>query len=166
MSTSQLELLAIMASAVAGAGLFLLAAAIRGLPPKPARTGPSPLERMVKDLFSMVGGKPKVFILRMRNVPMMDATGLHALLELQKSCSSQGITLILAGALRWAGNNRNQTGFKGAVIKLAYPRPISARAKWGLTSGLLLGSAGPVGGHRDSIQYYSPGSRNSSRDHR
>jgi Flp pilus assembly protein TadB len=56
MSTSQLSLLAIMAGAVAGAGLFLFAAAIRGLPPKPGRTGPGPLERMVKDLFSVRGG--------------------------------------------------------------------------------------------------------------
>ena len=50
----------------------------------------------VKDTLGTVSGKPKVFILRMRNVPMMDATGLHALLELRASCASQGITLILA----------------------------------------------------------------------
>ena len=56
MSTSQLSLLAIMAGAVAGAGLFLFVAAVRGLPPKAGRTGPSPLERMVKDLFSVRGG--------------------------------------------------------------------------------------------------------------
>jgi Flp pilus assembly protein TadB len=55
MSTSQLSLLAIMAGAVAGAGLFLFVAAVRGLPPKPARIGPSPLERLVKDLFSVRG---------------------------------------------------------------------------------------------------------------
>ena len=55
MSTSQLELLAIMAGALAGAGLFLFAAAVRGLPPKPPRSGPSRLERAVKDLFSVRG---------------------------------------------------------------------------------------------------------------
>ncbi len=55
MSTSQLELLAIMAGALAGGGLFLFIAAVRGLPPKPGRAGPGPLERFVKDLFSIRG---------------------------------------------------------------------------------------------------------------
>jgi SulP family sulfate permease len=50
----------------------------------------------VKDVLGTLTGKPKVFILRMRHVPMMDATGLHALLELRRSCARQGITLILA----------------------------------------------------------------------
>jgi Flp pilus assembly protein TadB len=54
-NTSQLSLLAIIAGALAGAGLFLFVAAIRGLPVKPARAGPSPLERMVKDVFSIRG---------------------------------------------------------------------------------------------------------------
>ena len=55
MTTSQLELLAIMAGALAGGGLFLFVAAVRGLPPKPGRAGPGPLERFVKDLFSIRG---------------------------------------------------------------------------------------------------------------
>jgi sulfate permease, SulP family len=50
----------------------------------------------VKNVLETLTGKPKVFILRMRHVPMMDATGLHALLELRRSCARQGITLILA----------------------------------------------------------------------
>src|ERR1041385_2150800 len=55
MTTSQLSLLAIMAGALAGGGLFLFIAAVRGLPPKPGRTGPGPLERFVKELFSVRG---------------------------------------------------------------------------------------------------------------
>ena len=39
----------------------------------------------VKDLLRQVSGKSKVFILRMRNVPAMDATGLFALLEFRRS---------------------------------------------------------------------------------
>lgn len=50
----------------------------------------------VKDVLRTVGGKAKVFILRMRHVPAMDATGLHALLELKKKCEREGCTLILA----------------------------------------------------------------------
>ncbi len=55
MSSSQLELLAVLAGALAGAGLFLFVAAVRGLSPKPPRSGPSRLERTVKDLFSVRG---------------------------------------------------------------------------------------------------------------
>jgi SulP family sulfate permease len=65
----------------------------------------------VKDLLRTVIGKPKVFILRMRNVPTMDATGLHALLELRRKCAREGSTLVLAEihtqpfvALEWSGH--------------------------------------------------------------
>jgi Flp pilus assembly protein TadB len=54
-NSNQLAVLAIMAGALGGAGLFLFVTALRGLPPKPERTGPSRLERMVKDLFSVRG---------------------------------------------------------------------------------------------------------------
>ncbi|MBI1827200.1 MAG: sulfate permease [Planctomycetes bacterium] len=40
---------------------------------------------------------PKVFILRMRRVPAIDATGLHALAEFHKKCLHQGTMLLLAG---------------------------------------------------------------------
>jgi len=39
---------------------------------------------------------PKVFILRMRHVPTMDATGLHALEDFYSRCKRQGTTLILS----------------------------------------------------------------------
>jgi SulP family sulfate permease len=50
----------------------------------------------VKDLLETVTGKPKVFILRMRNVPMMDATGVEALLDLRRKCAQEGGTLVLS----------------------------------------------------------------------
>lgn len=40
---------------------------------------------------------PKIFILRMRRVPAIDATGLHALEEFHKKCLHQGTKLLLAG---------------------------------------------------------------------
>jgi SulP family sulfate permease len=40
---------------------------------------------------------PKVFVLRMRRVPAIDASGLHALEEFYKKCKSQGTTLVLSG---------------------------------------------------------------------
>lgn len=40
---------------------------------------------------------PRVFILRMRRVPAMDATGLHALEEFYEKCHRQGTVLLLSG---------------------------------------------------------------------
>jgi SulP family sulfate permease len=50
----------------------------------------------VKDVLRNVAGKPRVFILRMRNVPAMDATGIHALLDIRRKCQREGSTLVLA----------------------------------------------------------------------
>src|SRR5437899_5618666 len=38
---------------------------------------------------------PKAFILRMRNVPAIDATGIHALEQMAKKCRHQGTIMIL-----------------------------------------------------------------------
>lgn len=40
---------------------------------------------------------PKVFILRMDKVPLIDATGMHALKELYSQCHKEGTTLFLSG---------------------------------------------------------------------
>jgi SulP family sulfate permease len=50
----------------------------------------------VKDVLRDVTGKPKVFVLRMRHVPAMDATGLFALLDLRRKCAREGSTLVLS----------------------------------------------------------------------
>ena len=49
----------------------------------------------LKDVMSEIAKPPRVFILRMRNVPAIDATGLHALEQMAKKCRHQGTTLIL-----------------------------------------------------------------------
>ena len=49
----------------------------------------------LKDVMSEIAKPPKVFILRMRNVPAIDATGIHALEQMSKKCRHQGTTLIL-----------------------------------------------------------------------
>ncbi|HMP60350.1 MAG TPA: sulfate permease [Gemmatales bacterium] len=51
----------------------------------------------LRDVLGTVGTKEKrVFILRMRHVPAMDATGLFALEELRRKCERDGQTLILS----------------------------------------------------------------------
>jgi SulP family sulfate permease len=49
----------------------------------------------LKDVLGEIDKKPEVFILRMRNVPAIDATGIHSLEQFALKCSHQGITLIL-----------------------------------------------------------------------
>src|SRR5207248_181269 len=49
----------------------------------------------IKDVLTEIAQPPKVFILRMRNVPAIDATGIHALEQMAKKSRAQGTTLIL-----------------------------------------------------------------------
>lgn len=51
----------------------------------------------VKHTLTSLKSYPKVFILRMRNVPMLDATGLHALTEICKDYKNRGTKVILSG---------------------------------------------------------------------
>ena len=50
-----------------------------------------------KDATRIIEKPPKVRIIRMRNVPAMDATGLHTLREFFYDSQKQGIKLILSG---------------------------------------------------------------------
>ncbi len=51
----------------------------------------------LKDTLSQFERPPRVFILRMRRVPHIDATGLHALEEFHFKCKRQGTRLLLGG---------------------------------------------------------------------
>lgn len=51
----------------------------------------------LKDTLREVGKPPRVFILRMRRVPAIDATGMHALDEFDDKCRKQGTRLLLSG---------------------------------------------------------------------
>jgi SulP family sulfate permease len=52
---------------------------------------------MLKDLFNTISLTPKVFILRMRFVPMIDASGMYGIEEFYNQCKKKGITLFLSG---------------------------------------------------------------------
>jgi SulP family sulfate permease len=49
-----------------------------------------------KDAIGTIERQPRVLIIRMRYVPVMDATGARTLEEVEKECRHQGIKLILA----------------------------------------------------------------------
>ncbi len=51
----------------------------------------------LKDTLKGLERPPKVFILRMRRVPAIDATGMHALDEFHDKCRKQGTQLLLSG---------------------------------------------------------------------
>ena len=51
----------------------------------------------LKDTLQGLERPPKVFILRMRRVPAVDATGMHALVEFHDKCRKQGTILLLSG---------------------------------------------------------------------
>jgi SulP family sulfate permease len=51
----------------------------------------------LKDTLNQFERPPAVFILRMRYVPHIDATGLHALHEFLDKCRRQGTRLLLGG---------------------------------------------------------------------
>ncbi len=50
-----------------------------------------------KDSMRFIEKKPKVLILRMRNVPVIDATGLNTIKDVLKMCRNDGTTLVLSG---------------------------------------------------------------------
>jgi SulP family sulfate permease len=49
-----------------------------------------------KDTLNQVARKPKILIIRMRDVPAIDSTGLHVLHELARSCKRDGTLLLLS----------------------------------------------------------------------
>lgn len=51
----------------------------------------------LKNITNELERPPKVFILRMRKVPTIDASGMHALEEFYLECQRQGTLLILSG---------------------------------------------------------------------
>lgn len=51
----------------------------------------------VKTVLTSIENYPKVFILRMRNVPMVDATGMHALKEICNDYIKNGTKVVLSG---------------------------------------------------------------------
>ena len=48
-----------------------------------------------KDALVEVGARPKVLILRLRDVPVIDSTGLHALQDVVKRCQREGTRVLL-----------------------------------------------------------------------
>jgi sulfate permease, SulP family len=50
-----------------------------------------------KDAIKVIENKPKVLIVRMRNVPVIDATGIHTIKDVLRMCRRDNIQLIISG---------------------------------------------------------------------
>jgi SulP family sulfate permease len=71
----------------------------------------------LKNVLGELEDAPKVFILRMRHVPMVDATGLHALEEFFDLCKSNGTILVLSGVNERIRQKMQRLGFEHKVGK-------------------------------------------------
>lgn len=69
----------------------------------------------LKNILGEVSNPPKVFILRMRHVPMIDATGLHALEEFFDLCQSNGTILVLSGVNEHIKLKMRRLGFEKKI---------------------------------------------------
>ncbi len=69
---------------------------------------------MLKDLLP--GPSPKVFILRMRHVPMIDASGAHALREFIAQCKRKNIALLLSGVQEQAERDLKKLGVTESIF--------------------------------------------------
>lgn len=53
---------------------------------------------LLGEALGRLGKTPRVFILRMRKVPVIDATGIKALKEFKRKCDKKGIVFLVSGA--------------------------------------------------------------------
>ena len=69
----------------------------------------------LKNVLNEVSNPPRIFILRMRHVPMIDATGLHALEEFFDLCKSNGTVLVLSGVNEHIKLKMRRLGFEKKI---------------------------------------------------
>ncbi|HET7707101.1 MAG TPA: sulfate permease, partial [Thermoanaerobaculia bacterium] len=70
----------------------------------------------LKDVMSELGRPPRVFILRMRNVPAIDATGIHALDQLVKKSRHEGTTVFFTEVREQPARALERSGKAGFEI--------------------------------------------------
>jgi SulP family sulfate permease len=52
---------------------------------------------MIRDILNGVGGKPRILVLHIFNVPFIDGTAVFAIRDLIADCRKRGITLVMSG---------------------------------------------------------------------
>ncbi len=69
----------------------------------------------LKNLLNQIEKPPKIFILRMRKVPAIDASGMHALEEFHLECKKQNTQLLLSGVKKIPLKNLKKYHFDRVV---------------------------------------------------
>jgi SulP family sulfate permease len=82
--------------------------------------------RQFKESIRVVATKPRVLILRMRQVPTIDASGVHVLEELANEAVSNGQVIIFSGVSRSVYRIMRKSGFVGLVGGKNFARDIFA----------------------------------------
>ncbi len=78
------------------------------------------------DVLDSIGTPPRVFILRMREVPMIDATGVAALSDFVKRCKAHGTEVIAAGVQPSLRAVLTSMGFDGSEPSLRFAESFEA----------------------------------------
>jgi SulP family sulfate permease len=79
-----------------------------------------------KESIRFVAKKPKVLILRMRNVPTIDASAIHILEELANEAREGGYVIVFSAVSRKVYRVMRQTGFVELVGRGNFARDIFA----------------------------------------
>lgn len=70
---------------------------------------------MLRDILNTISLMPKVFILRMRFVPMIDASGMYGIEEFYDQCKKRGIVLFLSGVHGQTKQDLKKFGLLGSI---------------------------------------------------
>jgi SulP family sulfate permease len=68
------------------------------------------VSNLLNDEMRQLRETPKYFILRMRKVPLIDASGLHALKLFQEKCKQRGIAFLLSGVQKPVKDSMQRSG--------------------------------------------------------
>ena len=71
----------------------------------------------LKEVLHNLEYPPKIFILRMRRVPVIDASAMHALMEFALKCKKEGTTLFLSGVQKEPAKSLHQFGLIDLIGK-------------------------------------------------
>lgn len=82
--------------------------------------------RQFKESIRVVATKPKVLVLRMRQVPTIDASGVHVLEELANEAAGNGQVLVFSGVSRSVYRIMRKSGFVERVGRKNFTRDIFA----------------------------------------
>jgi SulP family sulfate permease len=90
---------------------------------------------VLADVLDRLGRPPRIFIVRMREVPLIDASGVGALREFVRRCRSHGTTVIVTGVQPQPRRILRQMGFGGERDGLLFAENLDQALRRARTDG-------------------------------